>query len=178
MPCTIRDAAPADVPELVEIIRTAFRDVALRFDLTPENCPRHPSNCHQSWIEDALGKGVRYFILDAEGGSCGCVALEQASSETCYLERLAVLPTHRRRGYGRALVVHALAEARPLGSRGSRSASSLRKPSCGTGTGSSGLSIRRRPASPICRFRSSFPGSLCENDREHPACHSANLVPA
>jgi len=118
MPPTIRDAAPADVPELVEIIRTAFRDVALRFDLTPENCPRHPSNCHQSWIEDALGKGVRYFILDAEGGSCGCVALEQASSETCYLERLAVLPTHRRRGYGRALVVHALAEARALGVKG------------------------------------------------------------
>lgn len=118
MPPTIRDAVPADVPELVEIIRTAFRDVALRFDLTPENCPRHPSNCRESWIEGALGKGVHYFILDAEGGSCGCVALEQASSETCYLERLAVLPAHQRRGYGRALVVHALAEARALGVKG------------------------------------------------------------
>ncbi len=42
MPCTIRGTVPADVPELVEIIRTAFRDVALRFDLTPENCPRPP----------------------------------------------------------------------------------------------------------------------------------------
>lgn len=115
---TIRDATPLGVPVLVEIISTAFRDVALRFGLTPENCPKHPSNCRESWIATALGKGVRYFILDAEGSACGCVALEQANPETCYLERLAVLPSHRRRGYGRALVVHALAEARALGAKG------------------------------------------------------------
>lgn len=115
MPYTIRQATTADVPGLVEIIRTGFRDVARRFDLTAVNCPRHPSNCRESWIASALEKGVRYFVLVSEGVSCGCVALEQANPETCYLERLAVLPTLRRRGHGKALVVHALAEAKALG---------------------------------------------------------------
>jgi len=38
-PCTREDTAV-----LAETIRGAFRDVAERFDLTEENCPRHPSN--------------------------------------------------------------------------------------------------------------------------------------
>jgi N-acetylglutamate synthase-like GNAT family acetyltransferase len=112
MPFVIREATPQEVPELVEIIRTAFQDVAVRFVLTEENCPKHPSNCHAAWIADALEKGVRYFVLDLEGVSRGCVALEQAGSEVCYLERLAVLPDQRRRGFGRALVEHVLYEAK------------------------------------------------------------------
>ncbi len=112
---SIRKATPADVPGLVEMIRAAFRDVALRFDLSADNCPRHPSNCQESWVASALEQGVSYFLLASEGIFRGCVALEQANSETCYLERLAVLPPWRHRGHGRALIAHALAEARTLG---------------------------------------------------------------
>jgi N-acetylglutamate synthase-like GNAT family acetyltransferase len=115
MSTTIREAAISDVPALVEMIRTAFQDVAVRLGLTERNCPRHPSNCRTSWIVSALEKGGLYFVLEAEGLSCGCVALEQATADICYLERLAVLPAQRRRGYGRALVVHALAKAKELG---------------------------------------------------------------
>jgi N-acetylglutamate synthase-like GNAT family acetyltransferase len=63
-----------------------------------------------------MGKGARYFILDSEGFSFGCVALEQASPEVCYLERLGVLPNRQRKGYGRTLVDHVLEEAKLLGS--------------------------------------------------------------
>jgi len=115
MPYTIRKAITEDVPRLVEVIRTAFQGVAVRFGLTEENCPKHPSNCQASWISRALEKGVRYFVLDLEGVSCGCVALEQASPEVCYLERLAVLPSRRGRGYGHALVKHVLHEAKKAG---------------------------------------------------------------
>ena len=115
MPCTIRESTAADISGLVEIIRTAFQDVAVRFGLTEDNCPKHPSNCQATWISNALDKGVRYFVLDSEGVLCGCVALEQGSPEVCYLERLAVLPSHRGRGYGRALVEHILHEAKRVG---------------------------------------------------------------
>jgi N-acetylglutamate synthase-like GNAT family acetyltransferase len=115
MHTTICEAVIADVPVLAEMIRTAFQDVAVRFGLTEANCPRHPSNCQTFWIAGALEEGVHYFVLEADGFPCGCVALEQASSEVCYLERLAVLPAQRRRGYGRALVVHAMAKAKALG---------------------------------------------------------------
>jgi N-acetylglutamate synthase-like GNAT family acetyltransferase len=116
MPYTIREATAADIPRTVEIIRNSFHDVAVRFGLTEGNCPKHPSNCKASWVEEALEKGARYFLLDSEGLSCGCVALEQAGPDVCYLERLGVLPAQRRRGYGRALVDRVLYEAKGLGS--------------------------------------------------------------
>lgn len=62
----------------------------------------------------ALTNGARYFIFESDGGTIGCVALEHPRTEVCYLERLAVLPEHRRRGIGKALVQHVLAEARQL----------------------------------------------------------------
>lgn len=117
MPCRIREATPAETSRLVEIIRNSFQEVAVRFGLTEANCPKHPSNCQDDWITSAMAKGVRYFVLEDEDGSSGCVALEQATVEVCFLERLAVLPSRRRRGYGRALVDRVLAEAREGGAQ-------------------------------------------------------------
>jgi GNAT superfamily N-acetyltransferase len=117
MPYTIREVKLLDISGLVEIIRTSFADVAVRFSLTEENCPKHPSNCQATWIASALNKGTRYFILDSKGLTCGCVAMEQASRDVCYLERLAVLPLQRRQGFGRALVKRVLDVAKDLGVR-------------------------------------------------------------
>lgn len=107
----IREATREDVSLLTTIIRKSFRDVAERFNLTPENCPTHPSNCTAEWINSALDKGIKYYILENNDEPCGCVALELARPEVCYLERLAVLPEYRRKGFGKALVRHALEEA-------------------------------------------------------------------
>jgi N-acetylglutamate synthase-like GNAT family acetyltransferase len=104
-----------DAERLCEIIRRSFRDVADRFGLTPENAPRHPSNCTEEWIRDEIGRGTAYFVLEIENHAVGCVALQQADPEVCYLERLAVLPEYRRRGFGEALVSHVLSEAKKLG---------------------------------------------------------------
>jgi ribosomal protein S18 acetylase RimI-like enzyme len=108
----IDEAAEKDVPELNRIIRASFRDVAERFALTPVNCPTHPSFCSEEWVRAAMGKGVRFFLLEDEGSACGCAALERAKPGVCYLERLAVLPAYRRRGHGGRLVRHVLEQAR------------------------------------------------------------------
>jgi N-acetylglutamate synthase-like GNAT family acetyltransferase len=107
----IRRATIEDVPLLTTIIRNSFRDVAERFNLTPENSPTHPSNCTEEWINRELDKGITYYILENNGKPCGCVALELARPKVCYLERLAVLPQFRRKGFGGALVRHVLEEA-------------------------------------------------------------------
>ncbi len=112
---TIRDASSSDISLLTTLIRNSFRDVADRFNLTLENCPTHPSNCMTEWVESALKKGVRYYILQMEDVPCGCVALEQAQPYVFYLERLSVLPQFRRNGFGTRLVDHALNEAKKLG---------------------------------------------------------------
>ncbi|MCE5244324.1 MAG: GNAT family N-acetyltransferase [Syntrophobacteraceae bacterium] len=111
----IVDASLDDVPLLVDVIRKSFADVAARFGLTPENCPKHPSNCAPEWIDSTIRKGVRYFVLYLDGVPAGCVAVEQGPPGVCYLERLAVLPEHRRLGLGRALVDRTIPHAVTLG---------------------------------------------------------------
>jgi diamine N-acetyltransferase len=114
MNCKIRTCTKDDTQVLAETIRMSFRDVAERFGLTPENAPRHPAHCTADWIQKDMNRGVTYFVLEYENCIAGCVALELANPEICYLERLAVLPDQRKRGFGKALVNHALSEAKRL----------------------------------------------------------------
>ncbi|MCE5212675.1 MAG: GNAT family N-acetyltransferase [Deltaproteobacteria bacterium] len=111
----IRTCTQEDIEFLVETLRKSFRDVADRFGLTPENAPRHPSNCTADWIKTDMERGAIYFALENEKGIAGCVACEQAHPRTCYLERLAVLPDQRKQGCGKALVDRALSKAEELG---------------------------------------------------------------
>jgi ribosomal protein S18 acetylase RimI-like enzyme len=117
MEYTIRKCTLEDVGILAETIRGAFRDVAERFGLTGENCPRHPSNCTPDWIEKDMDRGVSYFVLESEGRVAGSVALELVKPGLCNLERLAVHPDQRKRGFGKALVSHVLSQAGRLGCR-------------------------------------------------------------
>jgi len=111
----IRICTKEDAQVLAETTRKSFRDVAERFGLTQEHAPRHPSNCTAGWIREYMERGITYFAIKNNNHVVGCVALEQANSQVCYLERLAVLPNQRRRGFGKALVEHALSEAKLLG---------------------------------------------------------------
>jgi len=115
MEYTIRQARSEDSETLVKLIRTGFRDVAERFGLTKENCPTHPSNCTLDWVKADQSKGVKYFVLEQDGRPVGCVAVEQATPQTCYAERLAVLPEFRHKGFGRALMRHAIGAAKNMG---------------------------------------------------------------
>jgi len=88
----IRKCTQKDIEVLVETIRKSFQDVALRFDLNQENAPRHPSNCTKEWIQKDMERGVNYYVAENENVVVECAALEQANSDVCYPERLAVLP--------------------------------------------------------------------------------------
>lgn len=112
MPNQIMEATEADISLLSALIRKSHRDVAFKFNLTLENCPTHPSNCTEKWIESDFEKSKKYFILTKEKESCGCVAIEKANERVNYLERLSVLPVYRNNGFGTALVEHAKKQSR------------------------------------------------------------------
>jgi ribosomal protein S18 acetylase RimI-like enzyme len=103
---TIKTATIADSAILTDLIRKSYRDVARRFNLTSENCPKHPSNCTDDWIRNDFARGVSYYIIAPNGRPAGCAALEIPEPDLGYLERLAVLPADRRQGIGRRLVDH------------------------------------------------------------------------
>lgn len=111
MQSEIRKCSEQDIDALVEVIQVSFLDVAERFGLTPENSPRHPSNCRADWLQRDMNRGVTYYALEKDGQIQGCTALEKVSNNLCYLERLAVIPPRRRQGLGAALVNHVLAAA-------------------------------------------------------------------
>ena len=114
---TIRDANEGDVSTLVTLLRESFRDVAERFELTVKNCPKNLAFCTDQRVRGDIERGLSYYILEQDGEPCGCVALEKASPDVCYLERLAVLPEHRGRGYGKMLVEHIFEKASENGAQ-------------------------------------------------------------
>jgi N-acetylglutamate synthase-like GNAT family acetyltransferase len=114
---TIREANEGDVDTLATLLRESFRDVAERFELTVENCPKNLAFCTDQRILADIERGLMYFILERDGEPCGCVALEKANPDVCYLERLAVLPEHRGKGCGKMLVEHIFDEAAGNGSQ-------------------------------------------------------------
>ncbi|MEN6627922.1 MAG: GNAT family N-acetyltransferase [Candidatus Sumerlaeia bacterium] len=115
MTISIRPADASDREPLAEIIRASFADVAEIFGITPENCPSNPAFATAESIDRMTARGSLFYILEEDGKACGCVALERPSPGVAWLERLAVLPACRRRGHGRMLIEHGVAEARRAG---------------------------------------------------------------
>ncbi len=111
----IRETGMLEATQLAGLIRESYRDVARRFGLTPQNCPKHPSNCAPDWVEKDMDRGVIYYCLEQRETPVGCVAFEKANEKEGYLERLAVLPDCRHNGLGKALVHHVFEVARSAG---------------------------------------------------------------
>ena len=100
----IREASPSEAGLVANLVADSNRGVAERFGLTAENCPKHPSQCTESWGRADLARGERYFIACDGARPIGCVAYERARVDLAYLNRLSVLPAWRRQGVGERLV--------------------------------------------------------------------------
>jgi GNAT superfamily N-acetyltransferase len=100
----IRPVTRADLPDSLSVIRSSFNTVALEMNLTPENCPGHTAFTTMEKLLDLYGKAA-CFGLYVDGTQIGFVAAEKTGTgETFYLDKLAVLPGQRHKGYGAQLV--------------------------------------------------------------------------
>lgn len=93
----------------------AFATVAEAFDLTEENCPANGAFLRDAALAEEQERGTVLYGLSDEDGLSGCMALKRKDEATFYLEKLAVAPWSRNRGYGGALVAHAVEEVRRAG---------------------------------------------------------------
>ena len=92
-----------DLKNSVAVIRDSFKTVAVEFKLTQDNCPTHPSFMTLDKLLELKNK-ARMFGLFLNDVQVGFVAIERADDTLYYLDKLAVLPTYRHKGYGRKLV--------------------------------------------------------------------------
>jgi N-acetylglutamate synthase-like GNAT family acetyltransferase len=102
----IREATVEDLETIAMLVSEANKDVALKFGLNSDNCPKHPSFCTRAWVEADVARGEKYFILEEFSKPIACVAYESPRAGRAYLNRLSVLPAHRNRGSGARLVQH------------------------------------------------------------------------
>ena len=96
---------------------TLVSDVAVKFGLTRDNNPKHPSFYTTEWAESDFERGEIYFIAYHDGEPVGCVAYESPNDELSYLNRLSVLPEYRRNGLGEKLVQQVIEYSRKQGKR-------------------------------------------------------------
>jgi predicted N-acetyltransferase YhbS len=104
----IRAATEADVPALLAVLHAAFEEYRGRLD--------PPSSTHAE-TEASLRRKLattHAAIAIMDGAAAGCVFHEDQPGRA-YLSRLAVLPAHRGRGLGDALLRFAEERARASG---------------------------------------------------------------
>jgi ribosomal protein S18 acetylase RimI-like enzyme len=115
MKTTIRQAERDDIPTLVSIIGTAFKKVADRLGLKADNSGHHASNITDAWIIGDMDKGVRYFILEADGLPVGAATVGHVRPDSAYIGRLSVLPDYQGKGLGHKLLTYAIDRAAETG---------------------------------------------------------------
>lgn len=103
--------------ESAEVIRASFRTVAEEFGLTEDSASTHPSFITDHQVEELRDNGLIFFGYYLTGKLVGFVAVEKADDTLFYMEKLAVLPEYRHRGYGLDLVKYALEYAKNRGGK-------------------------------------------------------------
>lgn len=108
-----------ELNESVQLIRAAFQTVADQLSLTPENAPTNPAFITLDKLKEAKEKGVQMFgLFQSDHQQAGFIALEKAGDGLYYIERLAVRPAFRHRGYGKRLLDFAFQYVKDAGGIG------------------------------------------------------------
>jgi ribosomal protein S18 acetylase RimI-like enzyme len=93
-----------EMKESVKVTKDSFATVAVDLNLNEQNCPTHPAFISLAGLKKLRDKGARTFGLFQGSRQIGFVAIEKASDDLYYMEKLAVLPEYRHRGFGKRLM--------------------------------------------------------------------------
>jgi GNAT superfamily N-acetyltransferase len=106
---TLREAAPSDGEVIYQVTKGAYEEYRGVLD-PPSGVDREALES----VQDLLRRGGAILAL-MDGTAVGAVRYERRDGGSLYVGRLAVLPSHRRRGIGRALMAAVEEKARRAG---------------------------------------------------------------
>ena len=110
----IREVRREEIPICVRVIRNSHQTVADAFGFTIENAPGYVAFAtDESRLIWHMDSEHRLMFVEEEGGIIrGYCSLLLNNANECELAHLSVLPEHRHRGIGAALLEHAVRVAR------------------------------------------------------------------
>ena len=100
----LRRLQASDIPVSAQIIRVAFAAIALDYGITQGDYPAHSAFLEEEALMDELRGGAWMIGLFEGGLQAGFLSLRPHGEGAFYLERLAVLPQCRHKGYGEKLL--------------------------------------------------------------------------
>lgn len=106
-----------ELADCAQLLREAFGTVARDFAITENLVPTNPAFATAEKLHEYLKKPVELYGLYVSGTLIGCVAIQpkKGNDRAFYIERLAVTPRMRHRGYGDKLLLHACQRIRDKG---------------------------------------------------------------
>ena len=111
----IREVDESEFEKCAEVIRQSFATVVDDFGITRDNCPRHTSFLTVDWLIFDRNAGKLLYGLFINNNPAGFVCLTKKDDNTYELGKLAVLPSYRHNGCGRALIDFAKEKVKFLG---------------------------------------------------------------
>jgi len=107
----------AEMESCAALLRRAFGTVAREFGLTEKNAPSNAAFTTAENLRRHVEDGMMLYGMYRAGDLVGTVALKKSRNAdgTYYIERLAVEPASRHRGYGTDLLWFAVERIRCLG---------------------------------------------------------------
>ena len=113
----IKDISADDIPECAHVIRESFKTVADEFGITKENGGRFTAFAttaeRLNWQYYTEGRIMRAYYED--GAVIGYYSLVLQEGGHCELSNLCVLPEHRHKDIGSALIADAFDTAKENG---------------------------------------------------------------
>jgi ribosomal protein S18 acetylase RimI-like enzyme len=101
------------------LLRKAFETVTRDFALTEESAPTNAAFTTLENLKRHLQKRMTLYGMFSGASLVGCIAIKKSkgNESVFYIERLAVAPEKRQRGYGEQLLSFAFEQIRKSGGR-------------------------------------------------------------
>ena len=103
----IRKADVSDAKTVSEIIKLSFEKQAHILKMTEQQYPHYVAFENPEAVIGAIEKGETiYLLMELDTNSAGTIRFNVDADDISkgYINRLAVLPKHRKNGYGKALM--------------------------------------------------------------------------